>query len=111
MIAMSNNTDNNSMNENKMKQYNDAIIAIEYIVHELKTNQITDLARVLEDITQLHIQTQSIVSQNEDQRTINEYQSILYTYFIEKYYTNIRTTTYRNKILDFFKNECHKCGI
>ena len=108
---MSNNADNNSINENMMKQYNDAIIAIEYIVHELKKNQITDLARVLEDITQLHAQVQKIAAQNDDQHTINEYQSISYTYFIEKYYTSIKTTTYRNKILDFFKNECHKCGI
>lgn len=93
-------------NENKdlAKMQNDAIIAVEYIVRELNHHKVHELAQILTDVTQVYRQGQ----QNQNQagtNDIGEYNSILYTYFIQKYYANIKLSSYKNKILDFFKNE------
>ncbi len=103
--------ENNSSKVNSMKKYHDAMIAVEYITHELKHNKIHDLAQILEDITQLYAQTKNIANQSYSQDELDEYHSILYAYFIEKYYKNIKVDAYKNKILDFFKNELQNLEI
>lgn len=87
----------------RMKKYEDAMIAIGYIVNELKHDGIYDLAMILEDITQVHMHTRSILA--EEGQYSDEYQSILYIYFIEKYFNRIKIPSYRNKILDFFRKQ------
>ena len=84
------------------KIQNDAIIAVEYIVRELKHHKVSDLAQILTDVTQVYRQWQQNQDGTDD---IAEYDSILHTYFIQKYYSNIKLSAYKNKILDFFKNE------
>lgn len=104
-----NKMQNNTQNKEMIEKYHDAIIAIDYIAHELQSNKINDLAQILRDIAQVYMQGQE--NTQDENKNIHEYNGILYVYFIQKYYKSIKDSSAKHKILDFFKNEINKSTI
>ncbi|MFT4967766.1 MAG: hypothetical protein ACI9CD_000779 [Candidatus Deianiraeaceae bacterium] len=98
---MSAQTNNNPQSNNTIQaKEQDAIIALEFIITDLRKYNIHILPDLLSDVIQIHLNTTNY-AKSINNFNIDDFQDILCMHIAKKYYHKVKIDQYRDRLKEY----------